>query len=90
VISEDGDPLDACRLEFGPVRAEGREFATAAGTGGLVPGEGSLYKDIGVFSGNIKMKGSVERTLEARFFERIDELTIEFTELLDEVKKDTC
>jgi hypothetical protein len=33
-------------------------------------------------SGNIKLKGSVERTLEARFFERIDELTIEFTELL--------
>ena len=47
VLSKDGDPLDAYRLEFKPVRAEGREFATAAGTGGLVPGEGSLYKDIG-------------------------------------------
>ena len=27
-------------------------------------------------SGNIKLKGSVKRTLEARFFERIDELTV--------------
>jgi hypothetical protein len=54
-----------------------------AGTGGLVSGEGSLYKDIGVFSGNIKMKGTVERTLKVRFFERVDELTIEFTEHLD-------
>jgi len=47
VLSKDGDSFDAYRLEFGPVRAEGREFATAAGTGELVPGEGSLYKDIG-------------------------------------------
>ena len=47
VLSKDGDPLDAYRLEFKPVRAEEREFATAAGTGGLVPGEGSLHKDIG-------------------------------------------
>jgi hypothetical protein len=29
------------------------------------------------------MKGTVERTLKVRFFERVDELTIEFTEHLD-------
>jgi hypothetical protein len=41
-----------------------------------------LSTRISGLSGNIKMKGTIERTLKARFFERIDELTIEFTELL--------
>jgi len=41
-----------------------------------------LSTRISGLSGNIKLKGSVERALMARFFERIDELTIEFTELL--------
>jgi hypothetical protein len=41
-----------------------------------------LSTRISGLSGNIKLKGSVENTLKARFFERIDELTVEFTELL--------
>jgi hypothetical protein len=41
-----------------------------------------LSTRISGLSGNIKLKGSVEKALKARFFERIDELTVEFTELL--------
>jgi len=68
VVSEDGDPLDSYRLEFGPVKAEMKGTAVLPG----VP-EGEypvrvLYKGVEVFSGNLEVDGNVERTFRARAF----------------------
>jgi len=68
VVSEDGDPLDSYRLEFGPVKAEFKGIAVLSG----VP-EGEypvriLHKGVEVFSGSVKVEGNVERTFKARVF----------------------
>jgi hypothetical protein len=68
VVSEDGDQLDAYRLEFGPVKAEFKGIAVLPG----VP-EGEypvrvIYRGIEVFSGSVKVDGNVERTFRARVF----------------------
>jgi hypothetical protein len=68
VVSEDGDPLDSYRLEFGPIKAEFKGIVVLPG----VP-EGEylvrvIYKGVEVFSGSIKVDGNVERTFKARVF----------------------
>jgi hypothetical protein len=68
VVSEDGDPLDAYRLEFGPVKAE---MKGAAVLPGVPEGEYPVrvtYKGVEVFSGSIKVDGNVERTFKAKVF----------------------
>jgi len=68
VVSEDGDQLDAYRLEFGPIKAEMKGTAVLSG----VP-EGEypmrvIYRGVEVFSGSVKVEGNVEKTFRARVF----------------------
>jgi hypothetical protein len=68
VVSEDGDPLDAYRFEFGPIKAE---FKGVAVVPGVPEGEYPVrvtYRGIEVFSGSVKVEGNVERTFRARVF----------------------
>ena len=68
VVSEDGDQLEAYRLEFGPVKAEFKGIAVLPG---VPEGEYPVkvtYRGVEVFSGNLKVDGNVERTFKARVF----------------------
>jgi len=68
VVSEDGDPLDSYRLEFGPIKAEFKGIAVLSG---VPEGEYPLrvtYRGVEVFSGSVKVDGNVERTFRARVF----------------------